>query len=228
MGQEIERKWRVRTLPKDYRSFPCKEMEQAYLCVNPTLRIRKEIFSAQGVESSVEKTYGEENSVEKKDRKAGEKDLEEKGIAQSGIEKSDIAQSGIELSGIAQSDIAQRDIEQGEEYIFCYKGKGRLSREEYNLPLTKEAYESLHRKIEGRVIRKSRYEIPCGKYTVELDVFHGGLEGLCYAEVEFSSLEEAKNFQPLDWFSEELTEERGYSNAELSFAKDLSGLKLKD
>ena len=218
MGQEIERKWRVRTLPEEYNSFPCKEMEQAYLCVNPTLRIRKELFSAQGVESSVEKTYGEENSIEKKDGKAGEKDLEEKGIAQSGIEKSDIEKSGI----------AQRDIEQREEYIFCYKGKGRLSREEYNLPLTKEAYESLLGKIEGRVIRKSRYEIPCGKYTVELDVFHGELEGLCYAEVEFSSLEEAKNFQPLDWFSEELTEERGYSNAELSFAKDLSNLKLKD
>ena len=223
MGQEIERKWRVRTLPKDYRSFPCKEMEQAYLCANPTLRIRKEIFSAQGVESSVEKTYGEENSVEKKDGKAGEKDLEEKGIVQSGIAQRDIAQSGIELSGIAQ-----RDIEQREEYIFCYKGKGRLSREEYNLPLTKEAYESLLGKIEGRVIQKSRYEIPCGKYTVEFDVFHGELEGLCYAEVEFSSLEEAKTFQPLDWFSEELTEERGYSNAELSFAKDLSNLKLKD
>ena len=218
MGQEIERKWRVRSLPEEYRSFPCKEMEQAYLCVNPTLRIRKEIFSAQGMESSVEKTYGEENSVEKKDGKAGEKDLEEKGVAQSGIEKSDIEKSGI----------AQRDIEQREEYIFCYKGKGRLSREEYNLPLTKEAYESLLGKIEGRVIQKSRYEIPCGKYTVELDVFHGELEGLCYAEVEFSSLEEAKNFQPLDWFSEELTEERGYSNAELSFAKDLSSLKLKD
>ena len=223
MGQEIERKWRVRTLPKEYRSFPCKEMEQAYLCVNPTLRIRKELFSAQGVESSVEKTYGEETGVEKKDGKAGDKDLEEKAIEQSDIMQSDIVQSGIELSGIAQ-----RNIEQREEYIFCYKGKGRLSREEYNLPLTKEAYESLLGKIEGRVIQKSRYEIPCGKYTVELDVFQGELEGLCYAEVEFSSLEEAKTFQPLDWFSEELTEERGYSNAELSFAKDLSSLKLKD
>lgn len=223
MGQEIERKWRVRTLPKEYRSFPCKEMEQAYLCVNPTLRIRKELFSAQGVESSVEKTYGEETGVETQDGKAGDKDLEEKAIEQSDIMQSDIVQSGIDLSGIAQKGIEQR-----EEYIFCYKGKGRLSREEYNLPLTKEAYESLLGKIEGRVIRKSRYEIPCGKYTVELDVFHGELEGLCYAEVEFSSLEEAKTFQPLDWFSEELTEERGYSNAELSFAKDLSNLKLKD
>ena len=196
MGQEIERKWRVRTLPEEYHSFPCKEMEQAYLCVNPTLRIRKELLFTKGTVNGAEKAYGEEIGIE------------EKGIEQKGIE--------------------QKGIEQGEEYIFCYKGKGRLSREEYNLPLTKEAYESLLGKIEGRVIRKSRYEIPCGKYTVELDVFQGELEGLCYAEVEFSSLEEAKNFQPLDWFSEELTEERGYSNAELSFAKDLSSLKLKD
>lgn len=223
MGQEIERKWRVRTLPEEYHSLPCKEMEQAYLCVNPTLRIRKESFSAKGAVNDAEKAYGEEIGVETQDGKAGEKDLEEKAIEQSDIMQSDIVQSGIDLSGIAQKGIEQR-----EEYIFCYKGKGRLSREEYNLPLTKEAYESLLRKIEGRVIRKTRYEIPCGKYTVELDVFHGELEGLCYAEVEFSSLDEAKTFQPLDWFSEELTEERGYSNAELSFAKDLSSLKLKD
>ena len=115
-----------------------------------------------------------------------------------------------------------------EEYIFCYKGRGRLSREEYNLPLTKEAYETLVRKTEGRVIRKRRYAIPYGSYTVELDIFQGELEGLCYAEVEFPSEEEALSFQPLDWFSEELTGEKGYSNAELSFAKELSNLKLKD
>jgi len=166
MGQEIERKWRVRTLPKDYRLFPCKEMEQAYLCVNPTLRVRKEAFWDAG--------------------------------------------------------------EKMEEYIFCYKGKGRLSREEYNLPLTKEAFEQLLGKTEGRIIRKKRYSIPHGNYTVELDVFQGDLEGLCYAEVEFPSELAANSYQPPEWFSEELSEEKGYSNAELSFAKDLSNLKLKD
>jgi len=175
MGQEIERKWRVRKLPKDYKHFPCKLLEQAYLCQNPTLRIRKESSISEG---------------------------EERG-------------------GISEGRTQ-------EEYIFCYKGKGRLSREEYNLPLTKEAYETLIGKTEGRVIRKFRYAIPHGAYTVELDIFQGELEGLCYAEVEFSSEEEALSFQPLEWFSEELTGERGYSNAELSFAKELSNLKLKD
>ena len=193
MGQEIERKWRVRRLPEDYHRYPSKLLEQAYLCQNPTLRIRKEssIFGGE-----------EEGSI------SGEK------------EGSSISDKN-EQVGLSEERTQ-------EEYIFCYKGKGRLSREEYNLPLTEEAYETLIGKTEGRVIRKFRYAIPHGAYTVELDIFQGELEGLCYAEVEFPSEEEALSFQPLDWFSEELTGEKGYSNAELSFAKELSNLKLKD
>jgi len=201
MGQEIERKWRVRRLPEDYHRYPSKLLEQAYLCQNPTLRIRKESsISGEGEKSSI--SDGKESRIFGGEEKSSISDRNEKGGISEGKEQ--------------------------EEYIFCYKGRGRLSREEYNLPLTKEAYETLVRKIEGRVIRKRRYAIPYGSYTVELDIFQGELEGLCYAEVEFPSEEEALSFQPLDWFSEELTGEKGYSNAELSFAKELSNLKLKD
>lgn len=38
---EIEKKYKVRTLPKDYKSYPCRHIEQAYLCENPVVRIRK-------------------------------------------------------------------------------------------------------------------------------------------------------------------------------------------
>lgn len=201
MGQEIERKWRVRRLPEDYHRYPSKLLEQAYLCQNPTLRIRKESsISGEGEKSSI--SDGKESRIFGGEEKSSISDRNEKGGISEGKEQ--------------------------EEYIFCYKGRGRLSREEYNLPLTKEAYETLVRKTEGRVIRKRRYAIPYGSYTVELDIFQGELEGLCYAEVEFPSEEEALSFQPLDWFSEELTGENGYSNAELSFAKELSNLKLKD
>ena len=57
---------------------------------------------------------------------------------------------------------------EGDEYVLTYKGAGLLKREEYNLPLTKEAYESLLPKCEGRIIRKTRYQksLPEG-YTVE-------------------------------------------------------------
>ena len=202
MGQEIERKWRVRRLPEDYHRYPSKLLEQAYLCQNPTLRIRKESSIFGGEEEGSISGEKEGSSISDKNEQVGLSDKNEK-------------------DGITEG-------KEQEEYIFCYKGRGRLSREEYNLPLTKEAYETLIGKTEGRVIRKFRYAIPHGAYTVELDIFQGELEGLCYAEVEFSSEEEALSFQPLDWFSEELTGERGYSNAELSFAKELSNLKLKD
>ena len=41
-NQEIERKWRVRSLPEDLEGYETIRMEQAYLNVSPTVRIRKE------------------------------------------------------------------------------------------------------------------------------------------------------------------------------------------
>ena len=101
-------------------------------------------------------------------------------------------------------------------YMLSYKGRGLLEREEYNLPLTAEAYESLKGKIEGRLIEKRRYILPFGKYKIELDIFKGKLEGLIYAEVEFPSKEEAEKFSAPEWFNRELTEEPGNSNADLA------------
>jgi CYTH domain-containing protein len=89
-----------------------------------------------------------------------------------------------------------------------------VSHTEYNLPLTKESYEHLITKADGIVIRKDRYEIPDGKLTIELDIFHGVLEGLCWAEVEFPSLELAGAYQPPSWFGTEIT--GLYSNSRLS------------
>lgn len=49
---------------------------------------------------------------------------------------------------------------QDEEYFLTYKSKGLLAREEYNLPLTREAYQHLKSKADGLVISKTRYLIP--------------------------------------------------------------------
>ena len=38
---EIEKKYRVKTLPKGYENYPCKVIEQGYLCENPVVRIRR-------------------------------------------------------------------------------------------------------------------------------------------------------------------------------------------
>ena len=72
-----------------------------------------------------------------------------------------------------------------DKYELTYKSKGLMVREEHNLPLTKESYEHLRAKIDGRLITKKRYCIPYGIYTIELDIFEGDLAPLVLAEVEF-------------------------------------------
>ena len=109
-----------------------------------------------------------------------------------------------------------------DEYYMTYKGSGFISKEEYNLPLTKEAYESLIKKTEGNIISKKRYLIPIGKnkegndLTVELDVFEEPFESLCFAEVEFPSLEEANSFEKPDWLGDDVTDNPEYYNSNLS------------
>lgn len=103
-----------------------------------------------------------------------------------------------------------------DKYELTYKGKGCMVREEHNLPLTKEAYEHLRTKIDGRLIAKKRYMIPLEKYIIELDVFEGDLSPLTLAEVEFHSEEEANAFVAPEWFAEDVTFSRLYHNSFLS------------
>lgn len=105
---------------------------------------------------------------------------------------------------------------QDEEYYLTYKSKGLMIREEYNLPLTKDAYFHLREKIDGHLISKRRYLIPLDPYTIELDVFHSPKDDLILAEVEFPSEEDALTFTPPDWFGEDVTNSSLYHNSRLS------------
>ncbi len=109
-----------------------------------------------------------------------------------------------------------------DSYYMTYKGPGTISKEEYNLPLTKEAYEKLIKKADGNIISKTRYLIPIGKnsvgneLTVELDVFDAPFDNLCFAEVEFMTQEEADSFDKPKWLGEDVSLDIEYSNAYLS------------
>ena len=143
---EIERKFLIETAPEGYDSYPFHVIEQAYLCTEPVVRIRKEDSS----------------------------------------------------------------------YYLTYKSKGLLSREEYNLPLTKEAYNHLKTKADGKIIHKTRYLIPTENHlTIELDIFHGDHAPLILAEVEFASEEDAKNYVMPDWFQEDVTQNPAYHNSNM-------------
>lgn len=69
---------------------------------------------------------------------------------------------------------------------------------------------------EGRRIEKIRYQIDEGDQKIELNVFRGNLEGLVLAEVEFPSREKSEEFEPPDWFGEEVTEDIRYKNQNLA------------
>ena len=118
--------------------------------------------------------------------------------------------------GYLNTDPVVRVRKEDDDYYLTYKGKGLMVREEYNLPLSEEAYVHLVKKVDGIVIRKKRYLIPFEKYTIELDVFEAPYENLIIAEVEFDSEDDANAFLPPDWFGEDVTNSSEYHNSNLS------------
>ena len=118
--------------------------------------------------------------------------------------------------GYLNTEPVVRVRKEDDTYYLTYKGKGLLARDEYNLPLTEEAYYHLVEKSDGIIIRKKRYLIPYEKYTIELDVFEEPYQTLIIAEVEFDTEEEANIFQPPAWFDKDVTLDRRYHNSNLS------------
>lgn len=138
--------------------------------------------------------------------------------------------------GYLCTDPVVRVRRDGDAFYLTYKGKGLLAREEYNLSLTREAYDHLIQKADGIVLTKRRYRIPLddavsqdpqGKaertqetvsssLTIELDIFEAPYSGLILAEVEFPTLEEAEAFIPPRWFGPDVTFSGEYQNSRLS------------
>lgn len=110
-----------------------------------------------------------------------------------------------------------------EQYILTYKSRAGVKRvedvcvnREEELPLTREAYEHLKPKCDGCIIEKERHRIGYEGYTIELDVFHGKYEGLVIAEVEFATIEDARDFKEPEWFGENVSGDYHYANAFLA------------
>lgn len=133
------------------------------------------------------------------------------------------------------TDPVVRIRRENDSYYLTYKGKGLLAREEYNLPLNEESYYHLREKADGTIISKKRYVIPIDhpqfhptyvpslgnlidqtSLCVELDIFEPPFAPLMIAEVEFPDKEMAGSFVPLDWFSQDVTNDPAYHNSNLS------------
>ena len=117
----------------------------------------------------------------------------------------------------------------GTKYILCYKSKLGLEKktdmvantcEEAEFLLTEEAYLHLREKADGRLIQKTRYIIPLEQgLKIELDVFHGELEGLYFAEVEFQDEESAAAFELPSWFADDVTFDKRFKNNYIALAE---------
>ena len=130
--------------------------------------------------------------------------------------------------GYLSTEPVVRIRKQDDTYYLTYKSKGLMTREEYNLPLTKESYEHLKEKVDGRIIHKTRYVIPmscvCPENAdfcstplfLELDIFHDDLAPLILAEIEFPDEETANTYPAPQWLGEDVTFSSAYHNSTLS------------
>lgn len=146
---EIERKFLVapEQLPFRPEDYPCRMIEQAYLCTDPVVRVRRD----------------------------------------------------------------------NDSYFLTYKSKGLLAREEYNLPLTEEAYRHLIAKADGKIITKKRYVIPLEDgLKLELDIFAEPFAPLVLAEIEFPDEDSARSYEAPPWLGEDVTYSSQYHNSTLS------------
>ena len=189
MGVEIERKFTVKDLPADLDKYPFHIIEQGYLNVIPAIRVRRE-------DDTYYMTYKNRDMYAQKTNASAQQD------------------AGAQADALPQQEAP-------------------IGATEYNLPLDAESYEHMLSKADGNVIRKKRYLIPINAdafaevdaqnlqidtttLKIELDVFDVPYDGTIIAEVEFPSEEAASAYKPADWFDQDVTGDKRYSNAQMS------------
>jgi CYTH domain-containing protein len=91
-----------------------------------------------------------------------------------------------------------------------------LARTEIEIELTRDQFQKLWPFTAGRRVTKTRFTLPVGAHTAELDRFEGNLNGLTLVEVEFDSRRASAAFDPPEWFGHEVTEDERYKNKHLA------------
>ena len=112
-----------------------------------------------------------------------------------------------------------RDYNNGETYEYTIKNNmssDGLVRDEFNMDITKEQYDNLIKKQEGRTINKTRYQFYEEGQLIAIDIFHGELDGLAYMEIEFKNEEESNNFEDPKWVVKDVTNDINYKNGHLA------------
>ncbi|WP_172253881.1 CYTH domain-containing protein [Saccharibacillus deserti] len=103
------------------------------------------------------------------------------------------------------------DVDTGEvEHTHTFKQGNGMSREEIEYSITASIYEQLFQASGAVPLTKTRTTGEWNGFTVEIDRYEQ--LNLTVAEVEFESLEAAEAFEAPDWFGEDISSKREYSN----------------
>ena len=188
---EIEKKFLLITVPENLGQYEKKEIEQGYLNRKPTVRIRKS---------------NEDYILTYKGKVAKHEDSDST-ICSNEIEA--------ELTEAAYAHLKEKI----DGYI--------ISKTRYIIPigtvrencpgLAAGPAEEAEQGCEGTAgpDASAAQELET-RLKIELDVFHGRLEGLVYAEVEFPSLAAAESFKKPEWFGRDVSADSRYRNGYLS------------
>ncbi len=77
-----------------------------------------------------------------------------------------------------------------------------------------DAYQMLHRLVEGVAVDKTRYFVKYGGGTWEVDEFHSPVSGLVVAEIELEHPEQEFNLPP--FIGDEVTGDPRYYNSNIA------------
>ena len=117
------------------------------------------------------------------------------------------------------SSVPERTVRvriKGAKGFLTIKGIGNesgASRYEWEKEIPVPEVEELLKICEPGVIDKTRYLVPAGKHTFEVDEFYGDNEGLIVAEVELTA--ENEEFTKPDFIGKEVTGDVKYYNSML-------------
>ena len=168
-------------------------------------------------------------TVEREVSKSGPKDTASQSTAKQEIERKFLVNRlPANLENFKKTEILQaygfvtnrmeiRFRKQDGEFFETVKiGSGNYVRSELEIKLSEEQFGKFFETAKDAQIEKTRYKVPYDTNTILIDVYHGKLEGLRVAEIEFSSEESAKRFKKPEWLGEEITGHVAYKNSSLA------------
>lgn len=140
-------------------------------------------------------------------------------------QRADLKQGYLAISADG-SETRIRSFGDGKRFELTVKSSGTVIRDEQNIKITEEMFNTLWPLTSGARVEKTRYYIPLvdehgREYIAELDTYKGHLEGLATIEVEFGGREadasvRADTFKPPEWFGKDVSGDKRYKNRSLA------------